>query len=67
MLQAALECSSIDLMSVHAYVGDASTWDSMMPGYGSQAAAHNKVRKCLKQFQKLQFLPLGTDVVILNR
>jgi mannan endo-1,4-beta-mannosidase len=43
MLPAALQCSSIDLMSVHAYVGDASTWGYMLPGYESDAADNNKL------------------------
>lgn len=43
MLPAALECPSIDLMSVHAYVGDASTWGAIMPKFESSSAAHNKL------------------------
>jgi mannan endo-1,4-beta-mannosidase len=43
MLPAALQCSSIDLMSVHAYVGDASRWGYMLPGYETDAADNNKL------------------------
>ncbi|GFP59156.1 probable mannan endo-1,4-beta-mannosidase F [Trichoderma asperellum] len=43
MLPKALSCSSIDLMSVHAYVGSASTWGSIMPGFEASAAANNKL------------------------
>jgi mannan endo-1,4-beta-mannosidase len=43
MLPAALACSSIDLMSVHAYVGDASTWGAIMPGFESSSASNNKL------------------------
>lgn len=43
MLPAALACPSIDLMSVHAYVGDASTWGSIMPRFESSSAANNKL------------------------
>jgi mannan endo-1,4-beta-mannosidase len=43
MLPAALACPSIDLMSVHAYVGDASTWGSIMPGFESSSASNNKL------------------------
>lgn len=43
MLPAALACSSIDLMSVHAYVGDASTWGAIMPGFEASSASNNKL------------------------
>jgi mannan endo-1,4-beta-mannosidase len=43
MLSAALKCASIDLMSVHSYVGQASTWGSILPSFESQAAANNKL------------------------
>ena len=43
MLPAALQCSSIDIMSVHAYVGSASSWGSYLPKYLAQCAANNKL------------------------
>ena len=43
MLAKALSCSEIDLMSVHAYVGDASTWGAILPGMQSQCANNNKL------------------------
>jgi mannan endo-1,4-beta-mannosidase len=43
MLSKALSCSSIDLMSVHAYVGSASTWGAIMPGFEASAASNNKL------------------------
>ncbi len=43
MLPATLACSYIDLMSVHAYVGDASSWGYDLPGYESSCAANNKL------------------------
>ncbi|RFU73379.1 glycoside hydrolase family 5 [Trichoderma arundinaceum] len=43
MLSKALSCSSIDLMSIHAYVGSASTWGALSPGWISSAASNNKL------------------------
>lgn len=43
MLSAALKCSSIHLMSVHGYVGDASTWGSILPNFESQASSNGKL------------------------
>ncbi len=43
MLPAALACSSIDLMSVHAYVSSASTWGNDLPGYESSCTANGKL------------------------
>ncbi|PNP40479.1 hypothetical protein TGAMA5MH_07476 [Trichoderma gamsii] len=43
MLPKALSCPSIDLMSVHAYVGSASTWGNIMPGFEASAASNNKL------------------------
>jgi mannan endo-1,4-beta-mannosidase len=43
MLQAALECDSIDLMSIHSYVSDASTWSELLSGDEKEASAANKL------------------------
>jgi mannan endo-1,4-beta-mannosidase len=43
MLPAALQCSSIDLMSIHSYVGDASTWSGLLSGDESSAASNSKL------------------------
>ncbi|CAL5873313.1 uncharacterized protein PFLUO_LOCUS7584 [Penicillium psychrofluorescens] len=43
MLPAALNCSSIDLMSIHSYVGDASSWSGILSGDEKVAAAANKL------------------------
>lgn len=43
LLSKAITCSSIDLISVHAYVGDASTWGYLLPSFESTAASHNKL------------------------
>lgn len=43
MLNKALACSNIDMMSIHAYVGQANTWDSLLPGFESTAASNNKL------------------------
>ncbi|TAQ89287.1 hypothetical protein B7494_g2360 [Chlorociboria aeruginascens] len=43
MLPKALQCSSIDLMSVHAYVGSASSWSNLLPKFESSCASNNKL------------------------
>ncbi|KAL6876829.1 glycoside hydrolase family 5 protein [Trichoderma novae-zelandiae] len=43
LLSKALTCSSIDIMSIHAYVGQADTWGSLLPGFESTAASNNKL------------------------
>ncbi|KAL7945039.1 glycoside hydrolase family 5 protein [Trichoderma barbatum] len=43
LLSKALTCSSIDIISIHAYVGDASTWGYLLPGFESTAASYNKL------------------------
>ncbi|KAL6808482.1 glycoside hydrolase family 5 protein [Trichoderma sp. SZMC 28015] len=43
LLSKALTCSAIDIISIHAYVGDASTWGYLLPGFESTAAANNKL------------------------
>jgi mannan endo-1,4-beta-mannosidase len=43
MLQAALDCDSIDLMSIHSYVSDASTWSGLLSGDETKASASNKL------------------------
>lgn len=43
LLPKALSCSSIDIISVHAYVGDASTWGYILPSFESTAASNNKL------------------------
>lgn len=43
MLPAALQCSSIDAMSIHAYVGEASTWGNILPGWLTTAESYGKL------------------------
>jgi mannan endo-1,4-beta-mannosidase len=43
MLQAALDCDAIDLMSIHSYVGDASSWDGILSGDAEKATAARKL------------------------
>jgi mannan endo-1,4-beta-mannosidase len=43
MLPAALKCSSIDLMSIHAYVGQASNWGNMLPGWATTSQQNGKL------------------------
>lgn len=42
-LPAALKCSSIDLMSLHLYAGDSSTWGSALSSLGATAASNGKL------------------------
>ncbi|TVY71426.1 putative mannan endo-1,4-beta-mannosidase F [Lachnellula suecica] len=43
LISAALKCSSIDIMSIHGYIGDASTCTSLAPGWISTSASNNKL------------------------
>ncbi|KAI9703504.1 MAG: hypothetical protein M1820_005808 [Bogoriella megaspora] len=43
LMPKAIECSAIDLVSIHAYVGTANFWSSNLPNLESTAAFHNKL------------------------
>jgi mannan endo-1,4-beta-mannosidase len=43
LLGKALTCSNIDIMSIHAYVGQANTWGALLPGFESTAASNKKL------------------------
>ncbi|KAF2236156.1 glycoside hydrolase family 5 protein [Viridothelium virens] len=43
LMPKAIECSAIDLISIHGYVGTANFWSSNLPSMESTAASNNKL------------------------